>query len=87
MRVPVQRKLDAGAALRDRLKAAGDGLGSQVVADLVGSLRASHQNSSALFAELKEARAIMADVQRSTQGPSLDGRISAFLARNGKGEG
>lgn len=41
----------------------------------------------ALIAELRGARTIMTDVQRSTQGPSLDSRINAFLARNGEGEG
>lgn len=99
--VPVKRKLEAGAALRDRLKAAGDGLGSQVVADLVGSLRASHQNSAALFAELKEARAALepfaahcviyqADTPPMTVMPiTTEYRHirRAFLARNGKGEG
>lgn len=41
----------------------------------------------ALIAELKEARAIMTDAQRCTQGPALDDRIRAFLDRTKGGEG
>ena len=40
----------------------------------------------ALISELREARAIMVDVQRCTQGPSIDRRIAAFLSKAQGGE-
>lgn len=75
------KRLDGEATYREQVAERWDGAACHGVTMKRAALLREAVNA------LKEATAIMVDVQRSTQGPALDSRIRAFLSRNGKGEG
>lgn len=76
--------LDALEKLAGRIKSAGDDRRYPRLSDM----EAASDGLTALIAELKVARGLLVEAGAwcPTAGP-LGDRISAFLARNGKGEG
>lgn len=76
----VGRRIDAGLALRDRLKAAREPFNAQVVTDLVHSLRASNALNKVLHRDLQRALAALSPAQTGGTAVAWRGKIMPHSA-------